>query len=534
MVGWFDPRQLFTTGIQVVVSTLFGRHSDARLLEALAAAGDEDCFDYTRQGALPREELWIDYVADAGDGWDSTYAVAYWLTRPELLAECAAGERVATRRGELLILGGDQVYPTASRSAYQRRLIAAYETARRRAHPPAPHAFAIPGNHDWYDSLVSFTRLFCGGRRFAAWRTRQRRSYFLLRLPHGWWLAGADLQLGSDIDALQVAYFRKAAVGMHPGDRVILCTALPEWIYSSTYNELDPTIDEHNVAYLETLFAARGAQVVVHLAGDLHHYRRHESETGAQKITAGGGGAFLHPTHGPDVEALSGGYRLVAAFPQPKLSRALAWRNLAFPWINPRFGVLTGAVYALLGWWAEPGGLGPIVGPLCVVAGFVLFTDTHSKWYRRIAGSLHGAAHVATAFTLAAWSSPLVDRTASVLVGYVPLRELIRGAFLFAGGWLIGSLLMGAYLLVSLNVFGRHSNEAFSSLRIPDFKNFLRLHVRPDGALAIYPFGIARVPRRWKPNPDATAYDARLVPDDPHATPAAAIEVILVKHRRDG
>ena len=32
MVRWYDPGQLFRTGIEVVVSTLFGRHSDSRRL----------------------------------------------------------------------------------------------------------------------------------------------------------------------------------------------------------------------------------------------------------------------------------------------------------------------------------------------------------------------------------------------------------------------------------------------------------------------------------------------------------------------
>ena len=37
MVGWYDPAQLFRTGIQVIVSTLFGRHSDARRLDTLSS-----------------------------------------------------------------------------------------------------------------------------------------------------------------------------------------------------------------------------------------------------------------------------------------------------------------------------------------------------------------------------------------------------------------------------------------------------------------------------------------------------------------
>ena len=44
-------------------------------------------------------------------------------------------------------------------------------------------------------------------------------------------------------------------------------------------------------------------------------------------------------------------------------------------------------------------------------------------------------------------------------------------------GWLAGSIILGVYLYVSLNRFGRHANEAFSALAIPDWKNFLPLHI---------------------------------------------------------
>ena len=35
MVGWYDPPQLLRTAGQVVTSTIFGRHADYRLIEAL-------------------------------------------------------------------------------------------------------------------------------------------------------------------------------------------------------------------------------------------------------------------------------------------------------------------------------------------------------------------------------------------------------------------------------------------------------------------------------------------------------------------
>jgi len=71
----------------------------------------------------------------------------------------------------VLVFGGDQVYPSPSREEYQRRLVAPYAAAfGDDTTSERPHVYAVPGNHDWYDGLSAFTRLFCsdiGGRRFA-------------------------------------------------------------------------------------------------------------------------------------------------------------------------------------------------------------------------------------------------------------------------------------------------------------------------------------------------------------------------------
>lgn len=524
MVGWFDPSPLVGVASHVLVSSLFGRHSDYRLVEALASGGAEEYYDYSRTGDAEREEIWLDYIADTGDGFDSTYAVAYWLTRSTLEGTGPDSVPQPTSPGEILLFGGDQVYPSASRAEYHRRLVRPFEAARNYSRAPEPTVFAIPGNHDWYDSLVSFSRLFCNGRWFQGWRTRQKRSYFALKLPKKWWLIGADVQLGSDIDALQVAYFKKVAAQMQLGDRVILCTAEPHWVYSAMYQDLDPEANERNIEYFEKVLLRQGARVALYLAGDLHHYRRHGGADGSQKITAGGGGAFLHPTHGLDTDVLSGGYRLQAAFPDAATSRRLTWRNLLFPLINPSFGVVPGCIYAFLGWSWLQGGLGRLLALAMVLAGFVLFTDTHSVWYRRIAGILHGLAHAATAYALVIWASGLT----SGMNERVLLPELIVAGVLFLGGWIAGSWIMGLYLLISLNGFGRHSNEAFSALRIPDFKNFIRMHIDKDGRLVIFPFGIRRVPRSWKRVAATDEYEAQLVPDDPQATPPASIEPAIV------
>ena len=71
--------------------------------------------------------------------------------------------------------------------------------------------------------------------------------------------------------------------------------------------------------------------------------------------------------------------------------------------------------------------------------------------------------------------------------------------------WLdLGPLLLGLYLWGSLNVMRRHGNEAFSALRIQNYKNFLRFHITAD-RLTIYPVGVVKVPRKWKLRPKAAA-----------------------------
>ena len=159
MVGWYDPFQLARTAVDVLVSTIVGRHSDYRLVEALANERGPLYHDYSCRWEVdggqeradqnrPREEIWIDYVSDAGDGWNPTYAVASCLAKPDLTVIDGFGVEHRTLRGDLLIFGGDEVYPTAGRTSYKERLVAPYETALAETEPPHPHVFAMPGNHD--------------------------------------------------------------------------------------------------------------------------------------------------------------------------------------------------------------------------------------------------------------------------------------------------------------------------------------------------------------------------------------------------
>jgi hypothetical protein len=553
MVGWYDPGQLVQTAINVAISTIFGRNADYRTTEALAArSNDADpdtepeplvdgVFDYSK-----KDDLWIDYVADTGDGWNSTYTVAYHISQPQL--PVAPNESIP--RGHVLIFGGDEVYPTSSRPVYRQRLIDAYEAALPETNEPHSHAFAVPGNHDWYDSLVSFTRLFCQGRWFAGWKTRQNRSYFALRLPHKWWLIGTDVQLDSDIDFPQVNYFKSVASQMEEGDRIIMCTAEPHWIYDKLLKKYDNEINENNLAFLEEKIFCRKIQVF--LSGDLHHYRRHATKDNKQKITAGGGGAFMHPTHGGDVTELRNGYDLQKSFPSRETSSKVAWRNLGFIFLNPWFGCLTAALYMLTCWsvMAPIGGLGlrdfptvvrtvivtSVANPIAVFwillvwGGFLLFTDTHSKWYRWIAGSLHGLVHVVSMFFIG-WFATYIGVTYLHLPFARPKQLLLAAVIIAALGWIVGSIVMGLYLAISLNWFKRHANEAFSALAIQDWKNFLRLNIDSRGNLTIYPIGIRRVARKWKANENSSG--SVFLPDDLKATAPGLIEEPIVIPSQD-
>lgn len=565
MVGWYDPKQLARTAVDVVVSTLFGRHADYRLMEALVTGAATDPYDYTRawkpgpdhrdipdpQGE-PKKEIWLDYVGDVGDGWNSTYAVAHCLAQRELNVKHPDGSTCLTRRGEILVFGGDQVYPVADRKQYRERLTQPYEAALSQTPSPHPHAYAIPGNHDWYDSLVSFTRLFCQKRWFGGWQTNQSRSYFALKLPGRWWLLGTDVQLDSDIDVQQVNFFRGVANKMQLGDRVIICTAEPHWIYAAMYGKDDSNFNENNLAFLEKRVIGDNAKVVAFIAGDEHHYRRYAAPDGTQKITAGGGGAFLHPTHGLELQRLPGGYRFQKCFPEKRDSRKLTRKNFGFALINRQFGLLTASLYLLTAWAAKTDvgqyGIGQtweamsaavatlqtpsaFFWVIAMVLGFAMFTDTHVKWYRWGAGLVHGASHLMATFFIG-WGAGYFGRQQGW--EFNSWRQLLFSGFvIFVLGWIVGSTIVGVYLYISLNVFHRHSNEAFSSLAIPDFKNFLRMRIEENGDLTIFPIGLRRVPRHWQrrqEGEDGPAYEPN---DDSASAPELIDGPIYFKSSND-
>jgi hypothetical protein len=208
MTGWFEPVLLGKLLLRVIVSDVFGQYADRRLMQAaLDRASKKEHFKRAQLGGLAPDEdgaVWLDYVSDLGDGFDATYAIAYLLAQPRL----EVGEHVLPRGG-VLVMGGDEVYPTALRDDYRVKMRIPYEFAlpdmQGKSRIPL---FLLPGNHDWYDGLVNFLAMFCREKPTAIgrWQTKQRRSYFAARLTENWWLWGIDIALVRDMDQPQADY----------------------------------------------------------------------------------------------------------------------------------------------------------------------------------------------------------------------------------------------------------------------------------------------------------------------------------------
>ncbi|MFI7539715.1 metallophosphoesterase [Actinoplanes sp. NPDC049599] len=536
-VGWLAPLLLLNTGLRSLLAVLFGAYLDKRELQN-ALSGD-----FFRQPGTDGE-LWLDYVADLGDGFHATYSVAYLLAQPQLEVD----GRVLPR-GQVLLMGGDQVYPVANGDGYESRMKGPYRAALPEAPTdgPRPTLFALPGNHDWYDGLTAFLRLFARRKdgHIGGWRTQQHRSYFAVELPAQWWLFAIDEQFGAYIDDPQLLYFEKAAQRLGPDDRVILMTPSPTWVKAAKKPEAYDAVDY----FIRTILAPTGAHVRLLVSGDLHHYARYTGED-RELITCGGGGAYLLGTHQlpetltvPPKETLtrnasrSRKYALVSRFPSAAQSRRMSWGVFGkVPVRNPGFATMLGIVHTLtMLAMAGAGSQGGIIQRLfsiplvlmlvLMLAGAVLFaqppspsSDKHARHW--ILGLAHGFAQIGLAaggawawlhlpFHDWAWPGPLA--VAAVLYGPVIAY--------------LATQLVSLYLLIA-SFFDVNVNELFAGQGIEDAKSFLRLHIAADGTLTVYPIGITRICRQWVADPHGAPDSSWLRPEEP--LPAHLIEPPVV------
>jgi len=371
------------------------------------------------------------------------------------------------------------VYPVPKAAEYENRLLGPYRAALPCAAGRAPELFAIPGSHDWYDGLVNFTSIFCRKRWIGGWRTRQRRSYFAIKLPHRWWLWGIDIQFGSYIDEAQLRYFAGVALNeMQPGDRIILCMAKE---VDSGRKDAEVHSDR-DIEFLEReIIQPCGARLLLSLKSGKHYYARYEWEEGCrQHIASGGGGAFLHPTHNLPVQVL------LALM----LGLHLGHRHVALG-----LGDLRHAL------WESPTFFLFVLFVTVFVIGMVRFAHDARGVRRFLVGMIHSTLQLAGSagvMIVASWLS-----TAGGLQGEWSLVAFLGVLFVVGGiGGMVG---MSGYLWTA-NCFGLHGTEGYAAQHHQDLKHFIRLHIGADGALTVYPVGVDRVGRKWTLCPDAPAH----------------------------
>lgn len=527
MVGWYEVKQLSGTAIRAILSSIFGSYADKR--ESLAALCPPEVYD----NYADSDELWFDYISDTGDGFNSTFTMDTLISENELDVN---GNKLP--RGRFVVFGGDQVYPTATKVEYENRFIGPLIAASMHAaKDTVTDLYAIPGNHDWYDGLNNFVKIYCHKKRMGGFQTVQNRSYFAIKLKDNAWLWATDVQLESNLDPKQKEYFNwVATTHMKKGDHVILCTAEPTWVYN-TQRKDDTT--HRNLENFETdCINKNGLNLALIMAGDLHHYARYTQERDGyqprHKITAGGGGAFLHPTHNLPTKLThmhDGDFELKETFPKRKTSFNLTFKNLIFPWKNPGFGLFLAIMHLIMAYSLyhtsylddEPGTIFETFGstssimdqaiwtrllqtfahsPVSIlvlilfIAGFWAFCDGRSSKYKlaNFAGVTHGLLHVVLMISSLSFFSWL---NASVLDMEMGIQRAITISLeVFLVGGMISGVLVGIYLLISSLVFKMHDNEAFSSLKEEGYKNFLRMQLKGD-KLTVYPLGITKVPK-WR------------------------------------
>ncbi|HVY30709.1 MAG TPA: hypothetical protein VHB79_29320 [Polyangiaceae bacterium] len=456
-------------------------------------------------------DLWLDYISDTGDDVSVSRAVARLVVgRYELPDPQRPGEYLVAPRGELLVFGGDTAYPVATAQEIQNRVLVPFNEALAATDAKQRVLLGIPGNHDWYDGLDGFGRMF--RRRFededeprpsmlgvskpmleyyAEWAREflrggkvekpkalvlsgyvpvQNASYFLLPLTPRLHLYGVDRQLKS-IDSRQKHFFAEWARDHGDASPWVL---LPDPLFR--FGGPSPT----GTDMIQTLGFDFHARAHFILSGDVHHYER-SSDGNMLHVIAGGGGAFLHPA-----PVVGGRRKAERRWPNAQESRALLG---GVPWkiARGRSGFLPHLIYAALFAPAMSVGVRLYDKTGVIFAAPIAVTLVTTLIYSLIGGARRRWRRVLPAAFTAGLVTASLPICASLLVKHALLRlHFVPTLWVVASATLVLTVFTASYVfgfyLAWLTRRGIEHTQAFTALDHPGYKHFLRLRVRADGS----------------------------------------------------
>ncbi|MDX3748988.1 metallophosphoesterase family protein [Streptomyces sp. AK08-02] len=311
-LSWVNPRTLWPARNGVLASW-FGDptgRTRSRWADQRTAAG-VPADKVVRRGDPDRFSFMV--IGDTGEGDAPQYAVVPGFLR--------VGQDTA-----FTVLASDVIYPVGATDDYGTKFFRPYQDY------PAP-IYAIPGNHDWYEDLNGFMRVFCDApplpaepapRALTPARLRsllwhrpsavdEQRLAEAAKLrsnpaqqavqPGPYWaidagpirVIGIDTGLLGTLDAEQGRWLREVSAGPVPK---ILITGSPLYVDGEHHPcpiDGGGTVDD--------LVRDPERNFVAAIGGDIHNYQRYPvsvpGPTGRtiQYLVSGGGGAFMHATH---------------------------------------------------------------------------------------------------------------------------------------------------------------------------------------------------------------------------------------------
>ncbi|MBO0861746.1 MAG: hypothetical protein J2P21_25315 [Chloracidobacterium sp.] len=482
-------------------------------------------------------EVWIDFVADTGDDHDVSLAVGRML-----FAEYAlSGDQLRRLpRGDILVFGGDVAYPASTAYELKRRLLSPWnqvllgmaEGDRRRV------VLGIPGNHDWYDGLDGFGRLFrrsalkdfveptteTGGSSAPSGDSfSERIEGGLKRLLHldefdeslhlveeaavslAAILLRSTLRRPSRLALVGYTAVQEAsywALALAPGldlwglDRQLRDADFRQRAFFARRRAEahphkfvlvapDPALaygepNEPGMKILESCHFSLASDKILYLTGDAHHYER-QAVGDSMHVIAGGGGAFLHGTR---IARDSNAVPPQCVYPDRSASLRLAL-SMPLRLAVGTAGFLPHGVFALLALIEIVAFRhGPITGGLIVAAVILIAIFSLSLAIRARLERPAATYAVASLFGLILSLTPLGLRFA--LSGALPwLGDLLAVGL---GNAVLGSLTLGVFLLV-LILTGLEHQQGFAALGHPGFRHFVRICVYPGGRVEGFVIG---------------------------------------------